>query len=80
MKISIYEIPVEAEKEYKLKLFRIGDRIVVALADNKGQRIYSSSLVAFTDNMEVVRCCSVNNLLGIPLTDLSQLKMVGVDD
>ena len=80
MKVSIYRETVKAEKEYKLKLFRIGTRIAVALADENGQRINSSSLVSITDDMEIVRCGNINASLGIPLVSHSRLKIVGVDD
>ncbi len=79
MRVSIFEETVEAEKEYKLKLFRTGTRIVVALADENGQRIISSSLVSITDDMEIVRCCNISDSLGLPLISHSMLKMVGDD-
>ena len=80
MKISIYKEPVKAEKEYRLRLFHIGARIVVALADENGEKIDSSSLMLITPDMELVRCCNVNSSLGLPLVSGSRLKMKGEDD
>ncbi len=80
MKVSIFEESVEAEREYKLKLFSIGNNIVVALADENGKRINSSSLVAITPDMELVRCCNINGSLGFSLVSKSRLKMIGEVD
>ena len=80
MKISIYEESAKAEKEYRLRLFRIGDGIVVALVDENGEKIDSSSLVSITSDMELVRCCNINSFLGLPLISGSKLKMKGTGD
>ncbi len=76
MKVSIYEdVPVEDKKrEFKLKLFKIGNYIHVALADEKGNRIFGSSLVSFSRNMEVNRCTSIDKSLNLPLNDNKQLE------
>ena len=82
MEVSIYkDVPVkEEEREFKLKLFRFPDRVVLALADENGERINSSSLISVTDSMEIVRCASIRGDLGIPLVGRSRLKIVGEDD
>ena len=77
MRVSIYEdSPVKDKKiEFKLKLFRFPDRVVLALADETGKRIISSSLVAITDDMKISRCQGINTLLGIPLVENDSLEM-----
>ena len=81
MKVSIYEnVPVKAkELEFKLKLFKSTGCILVALADEKGERINDSSLVVITNKMEIIRCSNIGGNLGIPLVSLSRLKLVGED-
>ena len=82
MKVNIYrKIPAkDKELEFKLKLFRFSDCVVVALADERGERIEGSSLVSITDDMEIVRCTNISDHLGIPLVSLSRLKIQGVED
>ena len=82
MKVSIYEkVSVEKkELKFKLKLFQFSDRVVVALADKNGEKIHSSSLIAITDDMELIRCANIDGHLGLPLVSLSRLKMAGEDD
>jgi len=76
MKVSIYKnVPVkDKELEFKLKLFKIGYRILVALADEKGNRIQGSSLVVFDENMRVGRCICIDESLNLPLNDNKQLE------
>ena len=82
MEVSIYkeELAEKKELKFKLKLFQFSDRVVVALADKNGEKIHSSSLIAITDDMELVRCANIHDHLGLPLVSLSRLKMAGEDD
>ncbi|KKN17959.1 hypothetical protein LCGC14_0960670 [marine sediment metagenome] len=75
MKIKIYN--EKKEKEYALKLFLSNDRIVLALADEEGNKISSSSLISIKSDMTLVRCRNINSTLGLPLTDDNQLKLEG---
>ncbi len=77
MKISIYEdvLVEDKELEFKLKLFKVGSLIVVGLADEKGERINNTSLVAFDKTMIVSRCSGINSRQGLPLDDKHRLKV-----
>lgn len=81
MKVSIYEeVPVEDKKlEFKLKLFRYKKRIVLALADENGDRIGGSGLIAIKQNMKLVRCINIDGSLGLPLDKNGHL-MLSKDD
>ena len=82
MKVSIYEeVPAEKkEPEFKLKLFQFSDRVVLALANENGEKIFSSSLISIMGNMELRRCANIDGHLGLPLVSLSRLKIAGEDD
>lgn len=79
MKISIYDTESVPEPEYRLKLFPINKNIVVALADEQGNRIESTSLVSFDEDMRVSRCVNIAAIPGLPLGTCSQLKLRGED-
>ena len=82
MKVKIFEeVPVEDKgPTFELKLFKVGSLIVVGLADAMGQRINSTSLVAFDENMIVSRCANVSGSQGLPLDDRSRLMAENVSD
>ncbi len=82
MKIKIYEEAVVEDKEltFELKLFKVGSLIVVGLADEKGQRINNTSLVAFNKDMIMSRCATVSDSQGLPLDDMSRLEVENVSD
>ena len=82
MKVSIYEEAPAEKKElkFKLKLFQFSDRVVLALADENGEKIHSSSLISIMKNMELSRCANIDSHLGLPLVSLSRLKMAREDD
>lgn len=80
MRIEIYDENKIEEKTFRLKLFLLGDRIVVALADKEGNKIDNSGLVTFRPDMTLVRCCNIGEFHGLPLNDISQLRLTGEDD
>ncbi len=72
MRVSIYgETP--KENVFQLKLFRAVGRVIVALVDENGEKINSSSLVAITDDMKLVRCKRIDASIGLPLDTNQQL-------
>ncbi len=75
MKIGIYDSEEIPEPEYLLKLFTINGKVVVALADEKGNRIESTSLVSFDDDMRIFRCVNIKALHELPLDSVSRLKL-----
>ena len=82
MKVSIYEdAPVkDKELEFKLKLFVLNDYVIVSLADEKGERVDSSSLVSFNKNMKLSRCSGINSKLGLPLDKYNKLETENEDE
>ncbi len=82
MNIKIYEEKEkekEQEQEIILRLFRLvnSGRIVLAVADEHGNKITSSSLVSFNEDMKMTRCVAINTTLGLPLHPNGKLRMEG---
>lgn len=78
MKVDIYE-ENEVKKEYRLKLFRYEERIVLALADEDGYRIEGSGLIAIKQDMTLIRCINIDESHDLPL-DSDGYLMLGEDD
>ncbi len=79
MKVSIYQRVKKGPREYKLKLFKYKDRIVLALADEDGDRIESSGLISIKQDMTLIRCINIDESHGLPLDEDGHL-MLGEDD
>ena len=82
MKVSIYEEAPAEKKElkFKLKLFRYEKRIVLALADENGDRIESSGLISITQDMTLIRCKNIDESLGLSLDGDGHLMLAEEDD
>ncbi len=75
MKVSLYKRAKKEAREYKLKLFEYKDKIVLALANEDGDRIESSGLIAITQDMILVRCIHIDESLGLPLDENGHLSL-----
>ena len=79
MRVDIYEEKKE-KKQYRLKLFRYEELIILALADGSGDKIESSGLVAIRQDMKLIRCINIDPSLGLPLNEEGHLTIDKEED
>ena len=80
MKVRIFNPATEPpEKEYNLKLFMHKQCIVLALADDSGNRMESSGLISIKQDMTLVRCQNIDESHSLPLDEDGYL-MLGEND
>ncbi len=78
MRVSIFKEKVK--KGYRLKLFVYKKRIVLALADEDGDRIENSGLISIKQDMTLIRCIHIDESLGLPIDEEGHLMLAKEKD
>lgn len=82
MKIRVYnEEPVEdKEREFILKLEKVGNAVNLILVNEKGAEISKGILLQITSEMKLHRYSYINDKLGLPLDENERLTLTELPD